>query len=124
MRKKNTVLCVLVTLACVSGCLSVKPVTLTVQGGERIAYQCENGVRVVVRYYSLSDGSLDFVKVLMPDGKEYTLPGAVSASGARYTDDRELVWWTKGDSAFVQTRGQTGEWQIKYQNCQTIREKR
>jgi membrane-bound inhibitor of C-type lysozyme len=77
----------------------------------------------VARYYTLSDNSLHFVKLLMPDGREYTLPNAVSASGARYTDDRELVWWTKGDSAFVQTRDRNGEWQIMYNNCGIIRDK-
>ena len=124
MRKSNSMaLCALATLACVSECASAEQ-GLTVRGGERVAYQCENGDRIVARYYSLSDGSLDFVKVSMPDGKEYTLPNAVSASGARYTDDREFVWWTKGDSAFLQTRDQTGEWQITYQNCQQIRGKR
>jgi len=43
----------------------------------------------VARYGYLSDGSLQFVKVLMPNGKEYTLPSLVSASGARFTDEHE-----------------------------------
>ena len=48
----------------------------------------------MARYGSLADGSLHFVKVEMPDGCVRTLPQAMSASGARYTDDRDLVWWT------------------------------
>jgi membrane-bound inhibitor of C-type lysozyme len=105
------------------GCTGGKQDTLTVRGGEQVTYQCENGIRIVARYYTLSDSSLNFVKLQMPDGKEYTLPNAVSASGARYTDERELVWWTKGDSAFVQTRGENGEWQVRYGNCGIRREK-
>ena len=80
-------------------------------------YLCAGGERIGVTYYRLSDDSLDFVKVVLPDGKERTLPNAVSASGARYTDERELVWWTKGDTAFVQTRGPDGKWRISSKDC-------
>ena len=89
---------------------------LTVTGGKTITYLCETGEKITARYFALSDKSLEFVKLQMPDGKNYTLPLALSASGARYTDDRELVWWTKGDSAFAQRRDTNGEWQIVY-NC-------
>ncbi len=87
---------------------------LTVNGGKRVVYEGENAGRFVATYYSLSDDSLNFVKVTMPDGEQYTLPQVVSGSGARYTLDRELVWWVKGDSVLVQTRDENGEWQIKY----------
>ena len=113
-------LCVVVTLSCVTGCLNVKQEALTVRGREPVVYQCENGDRIVARYFSLSDGSLQFVKVLLPDGEEYTLPQALSASGARYTDDRILTWWIKGDSARVEMRDQNGEWQTKHKNCQVV----
>jgi membrane-bound inhibitor of C-type lysozyme len=113
-------LCIVVTLSYVTGCLYVKQEALTVRGGEPVVYQCENGDPIVARYYSLSDGSLQFVKVLLPDGKEYTLSQAISASGARYTDDRILTWWIKGDSARVEMRDQNGEWQTKYKNCQVV----
>ena len=90
---------------------------LAVTGGEAITYHCDNGEQIVARYYSLSDKSLDFVKVRLPDGKEYTLPQVLSGSGVRYTDDRELVWWTKGASAFAEMRDQNGEWQVRYDKC-------
>jgi len=98
-------------------CGGGKREALAVRGGEPVTYQCENGIQIVARYFSLSDSSLGFVKLQMPGGREYTLPNVVSASGARYTDDRELVWWIKGDSAFVQTRDINGEWRIMYRNC-------
>jgi len=53
-----------------------------------------------------------------------TLPRALSASGVRYTDDREWVWWTKGNSAFAETRTPNGEWQIRYPDCRQTAEKR
>ena len=61
--------------------------TLTVRPEGRVVYRCEGGERIEARYYSLSDKSLDFVKVLLPDGREVTLPQAMSASGVRYTND-------------------------------------
>ena len=113
-------LCVLVVVAYLSACASAKQDRLEVEGGEPIRYQCEGGERIVARYYSLSDKSLHFVKVTMPDGKEYTLPNVLSASGARYTDDHLWVWWTKGESAFAETRDQSGEWHAAYEGCQQI----
>ncbi len=98
------------------------PGRLTVSGGMAVKYACENGDRVLATYYQLSDGSLSFVKVRMPDGKEYTLPQVLSASGARYTDERELVWWIKGDSAFAKVRGDGSEWISKYRDCRVTNE--
>jgi membrane-bound inhibitor of C-type lysozyme len=104
-------------LAFIGGCATVKQETLTVSTGHRVTYECENGQRVVATYFSVSDGSLDFVKVTLPDGKMRTLPHVVSASGVRYSDDLDLVWWTKGDTAFAQSRNENGEWQITYRAC-------
>lgn len=115
-------LCVLVVVAYLSACTSAKQDRLEVEGGEPSSYQCEGGERIVARYYSLSDKSLHFVKVTMPDGQEHTLPNVLSASGARYTDDHLWVWWTKGESAFAQTRDQSGEWYVEYDGCQQIQE--
>jgi membrane-bound inhibitor of C-type lysozyme len=114
------ILCV-VALVSVTGCHSRSQEALTVDGGEPVVYECENGDRITARYYSLSDGSLNFVKVLLPDSQEFTLPQVLSASGARYTDERMLTWWIKGDSARVEMRDQNGEWQAEYQSCQVFR---
>ena len=113
--------CMVILLA---GCAAIaREETLTVRPGERVAYRCEGGERIEATYYSLSDKSLDFVKVRLPDGGEITLPQALSASGVRYTNDVEWVWWTKGDSAFAETRDSGGGWQIKYNNCRATAEK-
>jgi membrane-bound inhibitor of C-type lysozyme len=115
-RKKILILNIFIMVVCVSGCCLQKD-SLTVRGGEKVTYQCEKGDRVVVKYYSLSDDSLNFVKIVLPGGKEQTLPQALSASGARYTDDRELVWWIKGDAAMLEIRDNTGNWQLQYRDC-------
>ena len=86
-------------------------VTLTVCGGTPVIYQSDRGDRIIARYFTLSDHSLDFVKVTLPGSKEFTLPQAMSGSGVRYTDDRELVWWTKGNTAFAEVRNKNGQWE-------------
>jgi membrane-bound inhibitor of C-type lysozyme len=115
--RSSGTLCCAIILATACCCGAGEAQTLTVTGGEVITYHCENGEQIVARYYSLSDKSLDFVKVGLPDGKEYTLPQVLSGSGVRYSDDRELVWWTKGASAFAEMRDQNGDWQVRYNNC-------
>ena len=99
-----------------AGCAPA-PHSLTVTGGAPIAYQCANDQKVQVSYYALSDDSLNFIKLALPDGKDYTLPQVVSASGARYTDEHEAVWWNKGSEGFVEVRGEQGEWQSAYTDC-------
>ncbi|MFQ2272107.1 MliC family protein [Aeromonas enteropelogenes] len=91
--------------------------TLVATGGEPVNYLCEQGKKVQVRYFTLSDQSLDFIKLALPDGKDYTLPQAVSASGARYSDEFQAVWWNKGEEGFVELRDPQGEWQIAYREC-------
>ncbi|MGV8059675.1 MAG: MliC family protein [Smithellaceae bacterium] len=115
---------ILFILVCISGCCILKKDSLTVRGGENVTYQCENGDRIVARYYSLSDDSLNFVKIILPAGKEQTLSQALSASGVRYTDDRELVWWIKGDSARMETRDRDGNWQLKHKDCKVVPDKK
>lgn len=73
---------------------------LKVTGGETVSYFCDNGKKMAARYYNLSDNSLSFVKLTL-NGKIYTLPQLVSASGARYTDERQVEWWVKGDKALL-----------------------
>lgn len=102
------------------GCTSGQKEQLEVTGGEPVIYQCETGEQIVARFYSLSDSSLDFVKLSLPDNKKYTLPRVISASGVRYTDDRDIVFWMKGETAFVQKRDQNGEWQMLYDNCRIV----
>lgn len=122
---------VAILFVCAVGCVTVRSVEtvgsvevesagLMVRGGEPVVYVCDSSEQIIAKYFSLSDDSLQFVKVTMPDGKEHTLPRAVSASGARYTNEMILVWWIKGNTAFVQERDENGKWQITY-NCTEIR---
>lgn len=112
----------MIVILVAAGCVGMMSCGLTVAGGGPVIYRCENGDLITAKYFWLSDHSLDFVKVTMPDGHEHTLPHVVSASGSRYTDDHQLVWWAKGDAALVEIRDENGKWQIKYQHCKEISE--
>ena len=94
--------------------------TLTVDIGPAVTYESANGDRFVARYGSLSDGSLHFIKLKMPNGREYTLPQAVSGSGARYTDDRDIVWWEHRGTVRVDVRGAGGEWVTEYSDLKVV----
>ncbi len=96
---------------------------LTVDIGPPVTYKSANGDQFVARYGSLSDGSLPFLKVKMPNDQEYTLPQAVSGSGARYTDDREIVWWEHHGAVRVDVRAADGKWVTKYSDLKVVHRK-
>ncbi len=119
--RKAGILCVILFAVCaLSGPAGGNNQPLTVSGGEPVTYVCANGERLVAGYYSLSDESLRFVKILFPDGREYTLPQVISGSGARYTDDGELLWWIKGDEARAEIRDENGEWKELCGECRVL----
>ena len=90
---------------------------LTVTEFGSYTYATSSGLRISVFYYKLSDSSLEFVKLVLPDGTKCTLPHLLSASGVKYSDDFQYIWWTKGETAFLEKRDEYGEWQIIYQDC-------
>ena len=87
-----------------------KPQRLGVELGEPEYWQSSKGERFVVRHGSLSDDSLSFVKVTMPDDRQLTLPRALAASGERYTDER-VVWWLHQGKVRVDVLRDDGEWE-------------
>ena len=84
---------------------------------DNATYITEDKQIIKATYYTLSDDSLEFVKLVLPNGEKYTLPRLLSASGVRYSNDYKLVWWIKGSVAFCEERLENGEWKIKYKNC-------
>lgn len=53
------------------------------------AYACESGARIVASYPDTDTATVTY------QGRTHRLKIAVSASGARYVDER-IEWWTKG----------------------------
>ncbi len=106
------------------GCAaSLSNTALHVEMGPPVYYESDNGDRFVARYGSLSDGSLYFVRVKMPDGQEFTLPQVISGSGVRYTDEREVVWWTHQGTVRVDVRDEEGKWKTRYSELKEVKEK-
>ena len=66
-------------------------------------YVCDGG-RLVVVTYPDPDAANNPPIDLVWRGHHYHLSQAISASGARYINDT-LVWWNKGRSGFLTTRG-------------------
>jgi membrane-bound inhibitor of C-type lysozyme len=121
-RTAALVITILTTSLC--GCAAgLHKTVLTADIEPPVYYRSDNGDHFVARYGLLSDGSLHFVKVEMPDGQEYTLPQVVSASGVRYTDERELVWWTHQGTVRVDVRDTDGKWETRYSELREVQEK-
>ncbi len=95
-----------------TGCVLNNPDNLKVVLGREYTYQCDDGSKIKARFCSLSDSSLNFVKIIMDDGKEYTLPQLISASGTRYSDERELEFWIKGNEVTISKLDEDGKWKI------------
>ncbi|CAK23306.1 MliC family protein [Synechococcus sp. CS-197] len=101
----------------VPGSLIAGLIALSVLPGELIRYRCGGGQIIEAHYGSLSDQSLAFVRLRLPDGRRLTLPQVASASGARYSADHAVTWWSKGSSGFLQERGKNGRWRITLDAC-------
>ena len=95
-----------------TGCVHENSDNLKVVLGREYTYQCDDGSKIKARFCSLSDSSLNFVKIITEDGKEYTLPQLVSGSGARYSDERGLEFWIKGNEVTISKMGEDGKWKI------------
>lgn len=121
IKLKISSIIVIILTVCLFGCSTdVAENVLTVEIGPPVHYMSEDGHQFVARYGSLSDKSLYFVKVKMPDSSEYTLPQVLSASGVRYTDERALVWWTHQGTVRVDMRDTEGNWKTEYSELREV----
>ena len=133
MAKKPVLVCLGIVALAVAGMLAALSLVgcanssheaeLNAHIGQPVHYRSQNGDHFVARYGSLSDNSLHFAKVQMPGGREYTLPQVVSASGVRYTDERDLVWWTHQGTVSVEVRDAEGNWVAAYSELREVTEK-
>ena len=101
---KRNISCKIITgvtiLLCIISC-TINDNPEIVKTAEAV-YQNSEGKILEAVFYSLSDNSLNFVRVIY-DEKQYTLPQLVSASGARYSDEFSMEFWVKGNTASVTT---------------------
>jgi membrane-bound inhibitor of C-type lysozyme len=77
-----------------------------------VTFTCDASKSIVATFYPTDD---KFVDLKLSDGRDMSVPHAISASGARYAKpDESFVFWNKGDTAFV-TEGESGS--QTYSNC-------
>ena len=96
----------------------MSPLRMEVRLDEPTYWRTQTGERFVARYGNLSDNSLRFVQVTMPEGRELILPQSGSASGTRYTDDCEFVWWEHHGEVRVDVRLEDGSWDENHWSLQ------
>ena len=77
-------------------------------------FACDAGKTVNAVF---TNGTQSSVKLTLSDGRELSVPQAVSGSGARYANNNEtFVFWNKGNTAFIEENGKT-----TYSGCTTKR---
>ena len=81
-----------------------------------VTYQCEQNPNLFVRYFSLSDKSLSFVKIQLDNNSKVTLPQQPSASGVSYSNG-SIKWVTKGTSGMLEVMDQDQTWQTMLADC-------
>jgi len=113
MRRKVVIALKIILLVIIfTSCRTVVKEKLNVELTQEVEYLCSDGSKIDARFYTLTDNSLSFVKVKIVDGKEYTLPQVIAASGARYSDEYSLQFWIKGNSMTLYKMNEEREWEI------------
>lgn len=78
---------------------SIKAVPPQETGDKTARFDCPGGKYILATFHLPEDKTVD---IALSDGRNMTLDHAISASGARYTNnDESFVFWNKGDSAFI-----------------------
>ena len=78
-------------------------------------FACSGQKSIDAKFVNASSTSREgnSVHITLSDGRAMTLPQAISASGARYAKaDQSIVFWNKGNTAFVTENGST-----TFDNC-------
>lgn len=71
---------------------------IVLQAKSAQTYMCQDGKTVMAQYFNSTENSISIVKLTLDSGTRF-LPAVVSGSGSRYTDERDIEWWIKGDEA-------------------------
>ena len=75
-------------------------------------FTCDESKTITATFYPTDD---KYVDLQLSDGRNMSIPHAVSGSGARYAKaDESFVFWNKGNTAFVTENGTT-----TFSNCVT-----
>lgn len=82
----------------------------------RVRFACTEHKNIEATFVT---GARSSVTLALSDGRTLSLPQMRSASGARYANkDERVVFWNKGDSAFLDEEGKT-----TYVGCVTAKDR-
>jgi|SRR5579872_3853236 len=83
-------------------------------GDKTVVFDCDAGKTITATFHLPEDAN---VTLSLSDGRNLTVPHAMSGSGARYANaDESFVFWNKGNTAFI-TEG-TGQNSVTtFANC-------
>lgn len=66
---------------------------------QKVTFNCSDSKTITATFYPADD---KYVDLQLSDGRNMSVPRAISASGARYAkSDESFVFWNKGDNAFI-----------------------
>ncbi len=78
------------------------------------SFSCAQGKTIGAVFYKTK------VDLTLSDGRKFSLPQAISASGARYANANEsFVFWNKGNTAFI-SEGETEPQPQTYTDCVSV----
>jgi membrane-bound inhibitor of C-type lysozyme len=93
-----------------NSCIRVWEQYCTAAAPKKALFACGEAKEITAVFYPSDD---KYVDLALSDGRNMSIPRAVSASGARYAKaDESFVFWNKGDTAFI-TEGTT----TTFSNC-------
>jgi membrane-bound inhibitor of C-type lysozyme len=93
-------------------CLRTWEEYCTVATPKKAIFTCDDSKTITATFYPTDD---KYVDLILSDGRNMSIPHAISASGARYAKaDESFVFWNKGNTAFVTENGTT-----TFSNCVT-----
>ncbi len=80
-------------------CIRVWETYCTAATSKKAVFNCADSKTITATFYPTDD---KYVDLQLSDGRNLSVPHAMSASGARYAKaDESFVFWNKGDTAFV-----------------------
>ena len=86
-------------------CIRVWEEYCTAAAPKTALFTCTGGKSITATFYPTDD---KYVDLKLSDGRNMTVPHAISADGARYANaDESFVFWNKGDTAFITENGTT-----------------
>lgn len=119
------VIIALLLILAAGGTSTLPPTTTATMETVQVQYTCDDGKTIDATYLNASTSTTtgNSVQLALSDGRQMTLAQTISADGARYSNGdpnipqgeqgaETLVFWSKGNGAFVQENGTT-----TYNNC-------